>query len=46
MSHMQAMDEEAEIAVNISDCKAAIMELREMIRSSGIAVNFITEVCV
>ena len=39
------MDEEAEVAVNVSDCKAAMMELREIVRGSGIAVNFITEVC-
>lgn len=41
--HM-VMDEEAEVAVNVSDCKAAMMELREIVRGSGIAVNFITEV--
>ena len=38
------MDEEAEIAVNLSDCRAAMLELREIVQRSGIAVNFITEV--
>ena len=38
------MDEEAEIAVSLSDCRAAMLELKEIVRSSGIAVNFITEV--